>query len=191
MPRAVIVGAGIGGLAAAIALKQTGWDVAVFERAPELREVGAGVVWALENWEATDDELLTALMKRIKGPDFPTAGLIVGRDGIEQAYRTGRGSVRMRAVVEAEEDAKGRTILVVTELPYQVNPDNLIESIAAQHRDGKIAGIAEINDESSDREKRGQVEAPITTGGGQGDPRIGEGARRGPEWPQSVQNHGR
>src|SRR5262245_26014030 len=116
-----------------------------------LREVGAGVVWALDNWDATDDELLTALMERIKGPDFPTAGLIVGRDGIEQAYRTGRGSVRMRAVVEAEEDAKGRQILVVTELPYQVNPDNLIESIAAQHRDGKIAGIAEINDESSDR----------------------------------------
>ena len=116
-----------------------------------LREVGAGVVWALENWEATDDELLTALMERIKGPDFPTAGLIVGRDGIEQAYRTGRGSVRMRAVVEVEEDAKGRTILVVTELPYQVNPDNLIESIAGQHRDGKLAGIAEINDESSDR----------------------------------------
>jgi DNA gyrase subunit A len=116
-----------------------------------LREVGAGVVWALDNWEATDDELLTALMERIKGPDFPTAGLIVGRDGIEQAYRTGRGSVRMRAVVEVEEDAKGRTILVCTELPYQVNPDNLIESIASQHRDGKLAGIAEINDESSDR----------------------------------------
>src|ERR1700754_1875062 len=120
-------------------------------RPHNLREVGAGVVWSLDNWEATDDELLTALMERIKGPDFPTAGLIVGRDGIEQAYRTGRGSVRMRAVVEVEEDAKGRTILVITELPYQVNPDNLIESIAAQHRDGKIAGIAEINDESSDR----------------------------------------
>ncbi len=116
-----------------------------------LREVGAGVVWALDNWEATDEELLTALMERIKGPDFPTAGLIVGRDGIQQAYRTGRGSVRMRAVVEVEEDAKGRTILVCTELPYQVNPDNLIESIAQQHRDGKLAGIAEINDESSDR----------------------------------------
>ena len=116
-----------------------------------LREVGAGVVWALDNWEATDEELLAALMERIKGPDFPTAGLIVGRDGIEQAYRTGRGSVRMRAVVEVEEDARGRTILVVTELPYQVNPDNLIESIAGQHRDGKLAGIAEINDESSDR----------------------------------------
>ena len=116
-----------------------------------LREVGAGVVWALDNWEATDEELLAALMERIKGPDFPTAGLIVGRDGIEQAYRTGRGSVRMRAVVEVEEDARGKTILVVTELPYQVNPDNLIESIASQHRDGKLSGISEINDESSDR----------------------------------------
>ncbi len=116
-----------------------------------LREVGAGVVWALDHWEATDEELLTALMERIKGPDFPTFGLIAGRDGIEQAYRTGRGSVRMRAVVEVEEDAKGRAILVITELPYQVNPDNLIESIAGQHRDGKLAGIAEINDESSDR----------------------------------------
>ncbi|MGE3286411.1 MAG: DNA gyrase subunit A [Pseudonocardia sp.] len=116
-----------------------------------LREVGAGVVWALDNWEASDEELLTALMERIPGPDFPTAGLIVGRDGIEQAYRTGRGSVRMRAVVEVEDDAKGRTILVVTELPYQVNPDNLIEAIAALVRDGKLTGIAEINDESSDR----------------------------------------
>jgi DNA gyrase subunit A len=116
-----------------------------------LREVGAGVVWALENYEAPDEELLEALMARIKGPDFPTSGLIVGRSGIEQAYRTGRGSVRMRAVVEVEEDVKGRTILVITELPYQVNPDNLIESIAALVRDARLAGIAEINDESSDR----------------------------------------
>ncbi|HEY0576982.1 MAG TPA: DNA gyrase subunit A [Pseudonocardia sp.] len=116
-----------------------------------LREVGAGVVWALENYEAGDEELLEALMARIKGPDFPTSGLIVGRSGIEQAYRTGRGSVRMRAVVEVEEDVKGRTILVITELPYQVNPDNLIESIAGLVRDARLAGIAEINDESSDR----------------------------------------
>ena len=116
-----------------------------------LREVGAGVIWALEHPETTDEELLEALMARIKGPDFPTRGLIVGRSGIEQAYRTGRGSVRMRAVVEVEEDAKGRTILVVTELPYQVNPDNLIESIAGLVRDAKLAGIAEIVDESSDR----------------------------------------
>ncbi|MFB9744015.1 DNA gyrase subunit A [Pseudonocardia sulfidoxydans] len=116
-----------------------------------LREVGAGVIWALENHEASDDELLEALMARIPGPDFPTAGLIVGRDGIESAYRTGRGSIRMRSVVEVEEDAKGRTILVVTELPYQVNPDNLIESTATMIRDGKLTGISEINDESSDR----------------------------------------
>jgi DNA gyrase subunit A len=116
-----------------------------------LREVGAGVVWALDNHEVGDEELLAALMERIKGPDFPTSGLIVGRGGIESAYRTGRGSVRMRAVVEVEEDVKGRVILVVTELPYQVNPDNLIESIAGLVRDARLAGIAEINDESSDR----------------------------------------
>jgi DNA gyrase subunit A len=116
-----------------------------------LREVAAGVTWALDHPEATDEELLEALIERVKGPDFPTHGLIVGRDGIEEAYRTGRGSIRMRAVVTVEEDARGRTILVVTELPYQVNPDNLAESIAEQVKDGKIAGIADIADESSDR----------------------------------------
>jgi DNA gyrase subunit A len=116
-----------------------------------LREVGAGVQWALEHPDATDDELLEALLKVIHGPDFPTKALIVGRDGIADAYRTGRGSIRMRAVVTVEEDVKGRTILVVTELPYQVNPDNLVENIAELTKDGKIAGIAAINDESSDR----------------------------------------
>ncbi|GLZ49149.1 DNA gyrase subunit A [Actinomycetospora sp. NBRC 106375] len=116
-----------------------------------LREVADGAMWALDNPEASEEETLEALMARVKGPDFPTAGLVVGTDGIESAYRTGRGSIRMRAVVEAEEDAKGRTILVVTELPYQVNPDSLIESIATLVRDGRIQGIAEINDESSDR----------------------------------------
>src|SRR5699024_270187 len=94
-----------------------------------LRELADGVVWALDNPEADDDELLAAMLQRIKGPDFPTSGLILGTQGIEDAYRTGRGSIRMRAVVEVEEDAKGRPILVVTELPYQVNPDNLVESI--------------------------------------------------------------
>jgi DNA gyrase subunit A len=116
-----------------------------------LREVADGVIWALDHPDATEDELLTALMERIKGPDFPTAGLIVGRDGIEDAYRTGRGSIRMRAVVTVEEDARGRTTLVVTELPYQVNPDNLAESIADAVRDGRLAGISDIADESSDR----------------------------------------
>jgi DNA gyrase subunit A len=116
-----------------------------------LREVAAGVVWALENWDASDDETLAAMMQRIKGPDFPTKALILGTRGIEDCYRTGRGSVRMRAVVEVDEDAKGRTILVVTELPYQVNPDNLIENIATLVRDGKVGGIANVDDESSKR----------------------------------------
>ncbi|RLK60193.1 DNA gyrase subunit A [Actinokineospora cianjurensis] len=116
-----------------------------------LREVADGVVWALDNPEANDDELLAALLLRIKGPDFPTKALILGTQGIEDAYRTGRGSVRMRSVVEVEEDAKGRTILVVTELPYQVNPDNLIENMAQLVRDGKLTGISEIADESNSR----------------------------------------
>ena len=116
-----------------------------------LREVGAGVQWALDHPDATEEELLAHLMSVIHGPDFPTKALIVGRDGIADAYRTGRGSVRMRAVVTVDEDARGRSILVVSELPYQVNPDNLVESIAELVRDGKVAGIADINDESSDR----------------------------------------
>ena len=116
-----------------------------------LNEVAEAIYWALENFEADEQTTLAAVMERIKGPDFPTAGLIVGSQGIHDAYTTGRGSVRMRAVVEIEEDAKGRTTIVVTELPYQVNPDNLITSIATQVRDGKIAGISEIHDESSDR----------------------------------------
>ncbi len=116
-----------------------------------LREVGAGVQWALEHPDATEQELLEQLMTVIHGPDFPTKALIVGRDGIADAYRTGRGSVRMRAVVTVEEDSRGRTILVITELPYQVNPDNLVESIADLAKEGRIAGIAAINDESSDR----------------------------------------
>jgi DNA gyrase subunit A len=116
-----------------------------------LREVSAGVSWALDHPDATPEELLEQLLTFIPGPDFPTKGLIVGREGIEDAYRTGRGSIRMRAVVTVEEDARGRTILVVTELPYQVNPDNLVENIAALAREGRVAGIADINDESSDR----------------------------------------
>ncbi|HET9116821.1 MAG TPA: DNA gyrase subunit A [Pseudonocardiaceae bacterium] len=116
-----------------------------------LREVGSGVVYLLENPDVDDETLLDALIERIKGPDFPTHGLIVGTDGIGDAYRTGRGSIRMRGVVEVEEDTRGRTTLLITELPYQVNPDNFIEAIAALSRDGKLAGIAEINDESSDR----------------------------------------
>jgi DNA gyrase subunit A len=116
-----------------------------------LREVAAGVAWALDHPDATSEELLNKLIELIPGPDFPTRGTILGRDGIEEAYRTGRGAIRMRAVVNVEEDIKGRTILVATELPYQVNPDNLVESIAQLAKDGKVTGIADINDESSDR----------------------------------------
>lgn len=116
-----------------------------------LGEVAAGVTWALDHPDATDEELLEHLISVIHGPDFPTKALIVGRDGIEDAYRTGRGSIRMRAVVNVEEDLKGRTILVITELPYQVNPDNLVESMAMLAKEGRVAGIADINDESSDR----------------------------------------
>ncbi len=116
-----------------------------------LREVASGVMWCLDHPDATSEELLEELIKLVPGPDFPTRSLIVGRDGIQDAYRTGRGSIRMRAVVEVEADARGATILVITELPYQVNPDNLVESIAALVKDGKIAGIRAIHNESSDR----------------------------------------
>ncbi len=115
-----------------------------------LREVAAGVEWYLDNYDAPDDELLDALIERIKGPDFPTHGLIVGRRGIEDAYRTGRGLITMRAVVEVEE-IQGRTCLVVSELPYQVNPDNLALKIAEQVKEGKITGVADVRDETSGR----------------------------------------
>ncbi|GAA1107282.1 DNA gyrase subunit A [Nocardiopsis composta] len=116
-----------------------------------LREVADGVNWFLENPEAEDEELLEALIERIKGPDFPTHGRIVGRRGIEEAYRTGRGSITMRAVVEVDEDSRGRQVLVVTELPYQVNPDNLAVKIAELVKDGKVSGIADVKDETSGR----------------------------------------
>ena len=116
-----------------------------------LREVADGAQWYLQNPEATDEELLEALLERIKGPDFPTAAQIVGRRGIQDAYRTGRGSITMRAVVEVEEDSRGRTCLVVTELPFQVNPESLIKKIAELATDGRIPGIANIQDESSAR----------------------------------------
>src|SRR6266480_1773001 len=116
-----------------------------------LREVAAGAQWYLDNPDATDDELLAALLERVKGPDFPTRGLIVGHRGIEEAYRTGRGSIIMRAVVEVEEDNRGRACLVVTELPYQVNPENLAAKIAELVREGRVGGIADIRDESSGR----------------------------------------
>jgi len=116
-----------------------------------LRELADGVQWFLENFDATDEALLEALIERIKGPDFPTRGLIVGRRGIQEAYRTGRGSITMRAVVEVEEDQKGRSCLIVTELPYQVNPDNLAVKIAELVKEGRVNGITEVREESSGR----------------------------------------
>ena len=115
-----------------------------------LKEIAEGVIWALEHPEASAEELLTELLKVVKGPDFPTRALIVGRTGIEEAYRTGRGSITMRAVVNVEEINK-RTCLVVTELPYQVNPDNLALKIAELVKDGKIKGIADVRDEGNER----------------------------------------
>ncbi len=116
-----------------------------------LREVAAAVDWALEHPDATREELLQACLRNIKGPDFPNGALIVGYQGISDAYRTGRGSVTMRAVVDIEEDSKGRTSLVVTQLPYMVNPDNLAQKIAELVNTGKINGIADIRDDSSSR----------------------------------------
>jgi DNA gyrase subunit A len=115
-----------------------------------LREVADGVLWALEHPEATRDELLEALIARVKGPDFPTGAQILGVKGILDAYRTGRGSITMRAVVNVEE-LQGRTCLVVTELPYQVNPDNLAIKIADLVKEGRVGGIADIRDETSGR----------------------------------------
>jgi DNA gyrase subunit A len=116
-----------------------------------LREVAAGAQWALEHPDATREELQDALIERIKGPDFPNGALIVGREGIEQAYRTGRGSVTQRAVIEIDEDNRGRTCLSITELPYMVNPDNLALKIAELADSGKVQGISDVRDDSSGR----------------------------------------
>ncbi|WP_336084613.1 DNA gyrase subunit A [Nocardia sp. SSK8] len=116
-----------------------------------LNELAEAIYWALENFDADEESTLAACMERVKGPDFPTHGLIVGSQGIHDAYTTGRGSIRMRGVVEIEEGSRGQTQIVITELPYQVNTDNFINSIAEQVKDGKIAGISDIHDESSDR----------------------------------------
>jgi DNA gyrase subunit A len=115
-----------------------------------LREIGEAVIYSLENPEMPAADLLSHLLTIVKGPDFPTKALIVGRGGIEDAYRTGRGSITMRAVVNIEEINK-RTCLVVTELPYQVNPDNLALKIAELVKDGKIKGIADVRDEGNER----------------------------------------
>jgi DNA gyrase subunit A len=115
-----------------------------------LREVAAAAEWVLRHPDAGREETLDAVMRVITGPDFPTGALIMGHKGIEDAYRTGRGSIIMRAVVEVEE-IQGRQCLVVTELPYQVNPDSLALKIADLVKDGRLSGIADIRDETSGR----------------------------------------
>jgi DNA gyrase subunit A len=119
--------------------------------AHNLREVASAVQWSLEHPEAPAEELLEAALERVQGPDFPNGALIVGRRGLDDAYRTGRGSVIMRAVMDIEEDRAGRTQLVVTELPHMVNPDNLALKIAELVTTGKLNGIADIRDDSSAR----------------------------------------
>ncbi|BEL10618.1 DNA gyrase subunit A [Actinoplanes sichuanensis] len=116
-----------------------------------LGEIASAVQWQLDHPESDEATALEAMIELVKGPDFPTKGMIVGQSAINDAYRTGRGSIRMRAVVEVEEDTRGRPCLVVTELPYQVNPDNLAERIAELVKEGKLTGIADIRDESSGR----------------------------------------
>ncbi|MFN8129903.1 MAG: DNA gyrase subunit A, partial [Candidatus Nanopelagicales bacterium] len=116
-----------------------------------LREVADGIAWALEHPDAPKEELLDALCERVQGPDFPTGAYIVGRAGIDSAYRTGRGSIIMRGVVDIEEDDRGRTCLVITELPYQVNPDTLTAKIAELADAGRVTGIADLRDDSSSR----------------------------------------
>lgn len=116
-----------------------------------LREVNEGVQWYLAHPEASRDELLSALMQRIKGPDFPTGATILGRKGIEEMYRTGHGSITQRAVTEIEE-INGRQSIVITDLPYQVNPDRLLEKMVEGIKDGRLPGIADIRDESSGRQ---------------------------------------
>jgi DNA gyrase subunit A len=116
-----------------------------------LLEVAAGVQWYLDHPDAGSQELLSALLQRVTGPDFPTGGLIVGTSGIEQAYRTGRGPITMRAVVSVEENKQSRTCLVISELPYQVNPDALIRKIAELADSGRVPGIADLRDDSSSR----------------------------------------
>jgi len=130
-----------------------------------LREVVDGVIWLIEHANETPEAKFKALFKQIPGPDFPTGALIVGRSGIVQAYRTGRGAITIRAKATVEEASKGeRTAIVITEVPYQVNKAKLIEKIAELVRDKTLEGISDLRDES-DREglrivielKRGEV----------------------------------
>jgi DNA gyrase subunit A len=111
-------------------------------------EVVSGLLFLLENQDLTPDERVEGLLERVPGPDFPTAGFICGRAGIRQAYRTGRGSIVMRARAEIEVRKGDKESIVITEIPYQVNKARLIERIAELVRDKQIEGISDLRDES-------------------------------------------
>jgi DNA gyrase subunit A len=119
-----------------------------------LGEVVDGLTFLLDNQDLTPDERLEGVIARIHGPDFPTAGFIMGREGIQQAYRTGRGSIVMRARSEIETRKGDRESIVITEIPYQVNKARLIEKIAELAREERIRGIQDIRDESDRRGMR-------------------------------------
>ena len=114
-----------------------------------LREVIDGVVKIIDNYEIDKETEIEELLKIIKGPDFPTGAEILGTSGIEQAYRTGRGKIRVRAVSNIEPMENGKNRIVVTELPYMVNKAKLIEKISELHRDKRVDGITDLRDETS------------------------------------------
>ena len=114
-----------------------------------LREVINGVVKIIDNYEIDKETEIEELLKIIKGPDFPTGAEILGTNGIEQAYRTGRGKIRVRAVSNIESMENGKNRIVVTELPYMVNKAKLIEKISELHRDKRVDGITDLRDETS------------------------------------------
>ncbi|MEG6522704.1 DNA gyrase subunit A [Desulfotomaculum sp. 1211_IL3151] len=119
-----------------------------------LGEVIDGVLMMIEDSEVTSDDL----MKVIKGPDFPTGATIMGRDGIRQAYRTGRGTIKIRAQATIENKANGKPVIIVNEIPYQVNKARLIEKIAELVKEKKIEGISDLRDESDRRGMRIVIE---------------------------------
>ena len=116
-----------------------------------LRELTDAIIFLIDNHDTMDDIPLAELMKRIPGPDFPTGGIIVGREGIESAYGTGKGRLVVRGVAHIEEGKSGRHEIIITEIPYQVNKASLIERIAELVREDKIDQISDLRDESDQR----------------------------------------
>ncbi len=116
-----------------------------------LRELTDAIMFLIDNYETMDDIPLDELMKCIPGPDFPTGGIIVGREGIESAYATGKGRLVVRGMAHIEEGKSGRHEIIITEIPYQVNKSSLIERIAELVREDRIDQISDLRDESDQR----------------------------------------